>query len=246
MIIIPARIASSRFPNKVLADIDGYPMVIATAKRVEGIDDIVIATDSKKVLDEAKKHGFLAVMTSDKHKSGTDRVYEASEILNMNSSEIVINLQADEPFIEREVVKALYSRVKEARESCEDIMMVSCYKEIDIEKASSPNLVKVVLDARGYAVYFSRAKIPYDRGDCSSYFGHIGVYGFTKKSLKEFCMLPTAPLEDIEKLEQLRALYYGKDIAMIKVESRSFGIDTEDDLKNALLANLGNTKKRRS
>ncbi len=234
MIIIPARIASSRFPNKVLADIKGVPMVIATAKRVQGIDDVVIATDAKEVLEVAKKYGFKAVMTSTKHKSGTDRINEASQTLEISDDEIVINVQADEPFIEPEVVQGVYDRVVEAKNNQEGVMMVSCYKKIDRSFANDPNHVKVIVDHQGYAIYFSRSKIPYDREEHNGYFGHLGIYGFTKKSLESFCKLPNALLEDIEKLEQLRAIYFGKKIAMVEVKSKSFGIDTKEDLQKAL------------
>ncbi len=234
MIIIPARLASSRFPNKVLADIQGLPMVIATAKRVESIDKVAIATDSKEVIDIAQMHGFEAVMTSDMHKSGTDRINEAANILDIDEDEIIVNVQADEPFIETEVVQSVYQRVQKAKDQAEDIMMVSCYKSIDKSFANDPNHVKVIMDKNEYAIYFSRSKIPYDREEHHDYYGHLGIYGFTKKSLQKFCKLGTSPLEDIEKLEQLRALYFGEKIAMLKVESKSFGIDTKEDLQRAL------------
>ncbi|HHD83567.1 MAG TPA: 3-deoxy-manno-octulosonate cytidylyltransferase [Campylobacteraceae bacterium] len=234
MIIIPARLASSRFPGKVLADINGLPMVIATAKRVENIDQVAIATDSEEVMETAKRHGFEAVMTSDSHKSGTDRINEAARRLGVDAEEIIVNVQADEPFIEPEVVEKVYDRVRRARETEEDLMMVSCYKKIPPSFADDPNHVKVVIDHAGYAIYFSRSKIPYDREEHLDYFGHLGIYGFTKRSLEAFCALGASPLEDIEKLEQLRALYYGQKIAMVEVESQSFGIDTTEDLEKAL------------
>ena len=112
MIIIPARIASNRFPKKVLVDIDGVPMVIATAKRVEDLDEVVIATDSKEVFDIAKSYRFKAVMTSSEHKSGTDRIFEAAQILDIDDEETIVNVQADEPFIEPEVVKKVIQRVQ--------------------------------------------------------------------------------------------------------------------------------------
>ncbi len=234
MIIIPARLASSRFPGKVLADINGLPMVIATAKRVEEIDQVAIATDDREVADVAEAYGFEAVMTSDQHKSGTDRINEAARILGVDADEIIVNVQADEPFIEPEVVEKVYARVRQAIDSGEEIMMASCYKKIPPSFAGDPNHVKVIMDHDGYAIYFSRSKIPYDREEHLDYFGHLGIYGFTKKSLEKFCTLGTSPLEDIEKLEQLRALYYGQKIAMVEVESRSFGIDTTEDLEKAL------------
>ncbi len=234
MIIIPARLQSNRFPRKILANINGYPMVIATANRVKDIDEVVIATDSNEVMDIAKNYGFNAVMTSNSHKSGTDRVNEVAKKLNLNENEVIVNVQADEPFIEPYIVKNIINRVKSATENEENVMIVSCYKPIDNNQANDPNIVKVIMNSQNNAIYFSRSKIPYDREEHLNYFGHLGIYGFTKKSLREFCSLPLAPLEDIEKLEQLRAIYFNKKIAMIEVQSESFGIDTKEDLEKAL------------
>lgn len=236
MIIIPARLNSSRFENKILVDILGLPMVIRTAKQVASLDKVVIATDSLEVVELAKSHGIEAVMTSKDHQSGTDRINEAANILNLDENEIIINVQADEPFIEPRVVESVINRVKQVKENDENIMMVSCHKKISSELADDPNHVKVLLDGHNNAIYFSRSKIPYHRDhyENSSYCGHLGIYGFTKKSLNEFCMLKSAPIEHIEKLEQLRAIYFGHKIAMVEVESKSFGIDTQEDLKNAI------------
>lgn len=228
MIIIPARLESTRFPRKILADINGLPMVVATAKRVETLDDVAVATDSKEVLDICQNYDIKAVLTDKNHQSGTDRINEASKILDLHEDEIVVNVQGDEPFIETDVVKAVIDKTH----SDENAFMVSCYKEVS--DADDPNLVKVVVDINGYALYFSRSKIPYDRAPCESYFGHLGIYGFRRKNLEQFCSFPPAPLENIEKLEQLRALYNGKKIAMVKVKSESIGIDTKEDLENAL------------
>ena len=236
MIIIPARLNSSRFTNKILVDILGLPMVIRTAKRVESLDKVVIATDSQEVIDIAKEYGFDAVMTSSEHQSGTDRINEAVNKLNLNEDEVIVNVQADEPFIEQEVVQAVINRVSKIKENNEDIMIVSCHKEISSEFADDPNLVKVVVDEKSNAIYFSRAKVPYNRDhyEDSLYNGHLGIYGFTKKSLNKFCSLESSKLENIEKLEQLRAIDNGYKIAMVKVKSKSFGIDTQEDLDNAL------------
>lgn len=236
MIIIPARLNSSRFQNKILVDILGLPMVIRTAKQVSSLDEVTIATDSQEVIDLAKEHGFNAVLTSNEHQSGTDRINEAAQILGLNDDDIVVNVQGDEPFIEKEVVEAVINRVKKVKENNEDIMIVSCHKKISSELADDPNHVKVLLNDKGNATYFSRSKIPYHRDhyETSSYNGHLGIYGFTVKSLKEFCALPPAATEHIEKLEQLRAIYHEKKIAMVEVKSNSFGIDTEEDLKNAI------------
>ena len=234
MIIIPARIGSSRFPNKVLADINGIPMVIRTAQAVASIDNVAIATDSQEVIDIASSYGIKAIMTSSEHNSGTDRIFEASEKLNLNDDEVIINVQGDEPFIEVEVVQAVFDLTKKNREN-KNIIMNSCYKKINNPEADNPNIVKLITTDKGIALYFSRAKIPYPRDHhFDAYKGHIGIYGFTKKSLETFCKLSPAPLEDIEKLEQLRALYHGFEIAMTQVETKSFGIDTPEDLERAL------------
>ena len=229
MIIIPARMASNRFPNKILADINGLPMVIATAARVQELDRVVIATDSQEVIDLSNEYGYEAVMTGTHHQSGTDRINEASLGLDIDENEVIVNVQADEPFIEPQVVQKVIDCVKNS-----DCFMASCYKLIDNTFANDPNHVKVITDVNENAIYFSRSKIPYDREEHLGYFGHLGIYGFTKKSLKEFCELSPAPLENIEKLEQLRAIYHGKKIAMVKVESESFGIDTKEDLDRAI------------
>ncbi len=233
MIIIPARIGSTRFANKVLADIDGLPMVIKTAKAVSVVDRVAIATDSLEVLDIASAFGIEAVLTSNEHKSGTDRINEASHKLSLSSNEIILNVQADEPFIEPEVVYALFELTKK-NISNPKIMINSCYKDITHPEADDPNLVKVVTDIDEIAIYFSRAKIPYPRDHhFDGYKGHIGLYGFSKEMLNRFCQLPLSPLEEIEKLEQLRAIYSGYGVAMVKVETQSFGIDTLEDLEKA-------------
>jgi len=234
MIIIPARLASTRFPQKVLADIGGLPMVVRTAQRVQHLDNVVVAADDERIITTCKEYGIKAMLTSTTHKSGTDRIHECATILNLPDDELIINVQADEPFIEPDVVESLIKKLKKLQIDKEDFIMGSCYNSINAEAAQDPNLVKVVLDDKSNAIYFSRAKIPHNQSGEAVYFGHIGIYGFSKKSLKEFCSLPDAPIEDIEKLEQLRAIYHGKNIAMVKVASTGFGIDTKDDLKRAV------------
>jgi 3-deoxy-manno-octulosonate cytidylyltransferase (CMP-KDO synthetase) len=234
MIIIPARLASTRFPQKVLADIGGLPMVVRTAKRVEHLDRVVVAADDESIISVCKVHGIEAMLTSTTHKSGTDRINECANILKLSDDEIIINVQADEPFIEPEVVEALMSTLQELQKKDEPFVMGSCYNAINAESAEDPNLVKVVLDSDCNAIYFSRSLIPYNRSGRANYFGHIGIYGFSKKSLKEFCNLDDAPIEDIEGLEQLRAIYHQKNIAMLKVASTGFGIDTPGDLARAI------------
>jgi len=234
MIIIPARLASSRFPQKVLADIGGLPMVVRTAKRVSHLDKVVVAADDELIISTCKKYGIKAMLTSTTHKSGTDRISECANILNLDENELIINVQADEPFIEPEVVQKVIQRLKKLQQSGEKFIMASCYNSINSEAAQDPNLVKVVLDDEDNAIYFSRSPIPYNRSGEAQYFGHIGIYGFSRKSLHDFCDLDDAPIEDIEKLEQLRAIYHQKKISMVKVASTGFGIDTKEDLKRAI------------
>ena len=234
MIIIPARLASTRFPQKVLADIGGLPMVVRTAKRVAHLDRVVVAADDEIIIKICKEHGIEAMLTSTTHKSGTDRIHECATILNLDDDELIINVQADEPFIEPDVVESLMKKLKSLQTLKEPFIMGSCYNAINSDSAQDPNLVKVVLDDEDSAIYFSRSAIPYNQGGGAKYFGHIGIYGFSKKSLKEFCSLKDAPIEDIEKLEQLRAIYHQKKITMVKVASTGFGIDTQEDLERAV------------
>ena len=234
MIIIPARIGSTRFPNKVLADIGGVPMVVRTAMTVSDVDDVIIATDAQEVVDIAAEHEIQAILTSNTHQSGTDRIYEAAKKAGLKEDAIIINVQGDEPFLESEVVRAVYDLTVKNRDN-EKILMNSCYKRISNPEADDPNIVKVVTDTEEIALYFSRAKIPYPRDHhFDQYKGHLGIYGFTLRSLERFCTLSPAPLEEIEKLEQLRALYHGYEVAMTAVETESFGIDTPEDLEKAI------------
>jgi 3-deoxy-manno-octulosonate cytidylyltransferase (CMP-KDO synthetase) len=233
MIIIPARLASTRFPQKVLADIGGLPMVIRTAKRVESIDRVVVACDDEKILDICAQFGIEARLTSTTHNSGTDRINECAQLLDIGDDEIVINVQADEPFIETEALTLLIERLNVLKSQNAPFIMASCYSAINHDAANDPNLVKVITDIDHNAIYFSRSPIPFNRSGEASYFGHIGIYGFTKKSLHDFCALDEAPLENIEKLEQLRAIYSGKKISMVNIASSGFGIDTVEDLERA-------------
>jgi len=233
MIIIPARIASTRFPNKILAKIENTPMVIKTAQAVKGVDKVVIATDSQEVVKISTDFGFEAVITSKNHKSGTDRINEAASKLGLSKEEIIINVQADEPFIEEDVVKKVYELTKKNLNN-DTILLNSAYKLIDKENAKDPNIVKVVTDAANIALYFSRSLIPFPREEIREFKAHLGIYGFSRKNLEKFCSLKEAPIEDIEKLEQLRALFHGFKVALTEVQSKSFGIDTPQDLQKAL------------
>lgn len=230
MIIIPARLASTRMPNKILREINGVPMFVATARRVSAADEVAIAADDEGVVQIAQKFGFKAVMTSRAHQSGTDRINEAAGILGVKDSEIIINVQADEPFIEPE-------NIVKFREFCEKNMarafMFSCFKFVGSELADDKNLVKVVTDDAGYALYFSRSRIPFDRAPFDAYKAHLGIYGYSAANLKRFCSFAPSTLENTEKLEQLRALSNGEKILMLEVQSDSIGIDCEEDLQRA-------------
>lgn len=233
MILLPARLASTRFENKILAPINNLPMFVKTAFQVKELDEVVICADDENVVKIAKKYDLKAILTSKSHQSGTERINEAAEILGLNENEIIINVQADEPFIEPEVVRKLINLSKIKLKN-EEILMTSCYKEVSNEAADDINLVKVVLDFDENALYFSRSKVPYDRDLCEIYHAHIGLYGYTRKSLRQYCTFAPTSLENTEKLEQLRVLYHGKKIALTKVHTNSFGIDTKEDLKRAL------------
>jgi 3-deoxy-manno-octulosonate cytidylyltransferase (CMP-KDO synthetase) len=230
MIIIPARLSSSRLPGKVLLEIKNKPIIIWCAEVAKEVDDVVIATDSQEVINVCKKYGFEAVITNKNHKSGSDRIKEAADILKLNENEIVINMQGDEPFLEPEILQKVKDKLNSLNR---DFKMVSCYKIISELEAEDPNLVKVVIDKNSDALYFSRSKIPYNRDNqAHSYKGHLGIYGFNKKSLDKFTQMK-GNLEHIEKLEQLRVIENGEKIAMIEVKSKSFGIDTKEDLEKA-------------
>jgi len=231
MIIIPARLSSSRLPNKVLADINGTPMIIRCANIAKEVDDVAIATDSNEVIEICEKYGFKAVLTDKNHQSGSDRIKEAADILGLKDNDLVINMQGDEPFLEPEILDAVKNELNNLKN---DFKMVSCYKEINELEAEDPNLVKVVIDKDKNAIYFSRSKIPYNRDNQPHiYKGHIGIYGFNKKSLDIFVNLK-GNLEHIEKLEQLRVIENGYKIKMIEVNTKSFGIDTKEDLQKAI------------
>ena len=228
MIIIPARLASTRFKEKILCDIGGEPMFVATAKNaLKASDDVIVACDDKSVEKIAKKHGIKAVMTSKEHESGSDRINEACASLGLRDDEIVINIQADEPFFELENLTKFINFAKNAIKN--GAFMASCFKGIDFTSASDPNIVKVVLDSSLNALYFSRSIIPYVRDGRPEYFGHIGIYAYSVATLRAFCAFNDRVLENIEKLEQLRALSAGQKIAMLKISTKSMGIDTKED-----------------
>lgn len=227
--VIPARYASTRFPGKVLADLCGWPVirhVYERARRAEGVDRLMVATDDPRVADVVRSFGAEAVMTPVELPSGTDRVACA---LRGVEAEIVINLQGDEPLIDPTLIERLILAFHEGA----GVRMASAMCPLaDREAYRDPNLVKVVVAASGDALYFSRAPIPFSRsGEFPPCFQHIGIYGFRRAALEQFVRWPPGSLERIEKLEQLRALENGLAVRMVETLTAPVGIDTPEDLE---------------
>ena len=238
-VLIPARMASSRLPDKPLADLAGLPMVVRVAHRAteSSASRVVVATDDARVLAACQSHGVEAVMTRSHHLSGSDRLAEACEILKLKDQEIVVNVQGDEPLIAPESIDAV-AKLLATRDDCS---MSTLAHAIDaVEEFSSPHVVKVVLDARDTALYFSRAPIAWWRDGFSdgihhlpspAPLRHVGLYAYRVAFLRVFPQLTPAPLEMLESLEQLRALWHGHRIAVhVSEHAPGPGIDTPDDL----------------
>ena len=238
-VLIPARMASSRLPDKPLADLAGLPMVVRVAQRANesSANRVVVATDDARVLAACQSHGVEAIMTRSDHLSGSDRLAEACEILKLKDQEIVVNVQGDEPLIAPESIDAV-ANLLATRDDCS---MSTLAHAIDVvEEFSSPHVVKVVLDARDTALYFSRAPIAWWRDGFSdgihhlprpAPLRHVGLYAYRVAFLRVFPQLTPAPLEMLESLEQLRALWHGHRIAVhVSEHAPGPGIDTPDDL----------------
>ncbi len=238
-VLIPARMASSRLPDKPLADLAGIPMVVRVAQRAKdaSASRVVVATDDERVLAVCQSHGVEAIITRSDHLSGSDRLAEACEILKLKDQEIVVNVQGDEPLIAPESIDAV-AQLLATRDDCS---MSTLAHEIDnVEEFSSPHVVKVVLDARNTALYFSRAPIAWWRDGFSSGISklanpaplrHVGLYAYRVQFLRVFPQLSPAPLEMLESLEQLRALWHGHRIAVhVSEHAPGPGIDTHEDL----------------
>jgi 3-deoxy-manno-octulosonate cytidylyltransferase (CMP-KDO synthetase) len=226
--VIPARIGSTRLPEKPLIKIKGVPIVMWTynAALKSGVfDKICVATDDTRIFDTVTGMGGNAVMTSPLHSSGTDRVNEAA---SDEPYEYVVNLQGDEPLIPAGLLLTLKKNII----AIHDNSLLTCVSNATIEDRLNPNVVKVVCNADNEALYFSRAAIPFDR-DCKGAVSlrHCGIYAFTRSGLAKFCSLPQGELERIEKLEQLRALEHGMKIKCFFYDYRGIGIDTPDDIK---------------
>jgi 3-deoxy-manno-octulosonate cytidylyltransferase (CMP-KDO synthetase) len=231
--IIPARYESSRFPGKPLADLGGRPMiehVYRRAAEAPSVDAVVVATDDQRIVDAVEAFGGIARMTLATHRTGTDRVAEVAADL---SCRIVVNVQGDEPLIE----PAMIAAVVEPLRADPSVPMATVRRRLtDPADAASPHVVKVVTDARGDALYFSRASIPYcaqATGHPMEAFVHVGLYAFQRDFLLAFARLPQTPLELAESLEQLRALEHGYRIRTVVTEHHSIGVDTPEDLERA-------------
>ena len=229
-VIIPARYASTRFPGKPLADLAGKPMIVRVAERAKqsGAAAVHVATDDERIAVAVRNAGFPVVMTRADHVSGTDRLAEAARTLRLADDEIVVNVQGDEPLIASDLVRAVAERLERDRGAS---MSTACHAIHDAQQAGSPHVVKVVLDAHGYALYFSRSRIPYPREGEATCYRHAGIYAYRARFLREFAALAPAPLERTEALEQLRALWHGHRIAVVVSETDiPPGVDTPEDL----------------
>lgn len=227
--VIPARLKSSRMEKKLLRKLQGKAVLEWTwkaASRAKRLEDLIIACDSKEIEDEAKGFGAKTVFTSPDHPSGTDRI---SEAVNDIDTRVVVNIQADEPLISSSVIDSLADVMREDK----GLSVSTAVKVIDDEdEIEDPNIVKVVIDKKEFALYFSRAKIPFlrDKGYNAVYYKHLGIYAYTKDFLYIFKNLPPSSLEKAEKLEQLRILEAGFKIKAVTTPFDSWGIDTESDL----------------
>ncbi|GHF18334.1 3-deoxy-manno-octulosonate cytidylyltransferase [Kordiimonas sediminis] len=239
IVVIPARYSSSRLYGKPLAMIAGKPMIEHVWHRaVKGIGDagrVYIATDDDRVLSAAASFGGQGIKTRSDHPSGTDRIAEVVEILSLPDTEIIVNVQGDEPMIPSDLINLAGSLLEE--DPAADLATLTC-PITTLEDVLNPNIVKAVLDASGYASYFSRAPVPFDRDGNMElglqngiYQRHIGLYAYRVETLKRLTALPPAPTEHLEQLEQLRALYNGMKIGVVPIpEAPPHGVDTQEDL----------------
>lgn len=236
IIIIPARMASTRLPGKPLADINGLPMILHVAKRAleAGIGRVVIAAAEKEIALCAKNAGFEAVLTNPDHPSGTDRIYEALlKIDNAGKHDVIINLQGDLPTIDPKIIREILTPLKDKSADIATLV-AKISKEGEVE---NPNVVKAVVSFNNNnneriapALYFSRSKVPFGEGP---HFHHIGIYAYKRKALEKFVELPPSALERREKLEQLRALENAMTIYAVLVDTVPLGVDTLEDLEIA-------------
>ena len=233
--VIPARLGSTRLPNKPLQFLAGEPLITRVIERVLDhglIEELVVATDSRRVVEVAERSGVRAVLTDTGHQTGTDRVAEVASRPDFAAFDTIVNIQGDEPFLPREALAGALGRVEQGEE------IGTAAAPLDPALAGDPSRVKVVTDARGRALYFSRALIPHRREpDDSSdglYWQHLGIYAFTRAALLRWVTLPPCETELAERLEQLRALHNGMTIGVARLlEPALPGVDTAEDLRRA-------------
>jgi 3-deoxy-manno-octulosonate cytidylyltransferase (CMP-KDO synthetase) len=233
--VIPARLGSIRLPNKPLQLLAGEPLITRVIERVQDLgvlDELVVATDSSQVADAVRRVRGRAVLTRDSHQTGTDRVAEVAANSEFAGFDVVANIQGDEPFIPREALTGALARVEQG----EDIGTAAA--PLDPALAPEPSRVKVVTDARGRALYFSRSVIPHHREPTDSspelYWQHVGLYAYSRGAILRWATLTPSPAEQAERLEQLRALHHGLTIGVARLEEPVLpGVDTPEDLRRA-------------
>jgi 3-deoxy-manno-octulosonate cytidylyltransferase (CMP-KDO synthetase) len=225
--VIPARLASTRLPRKMLRQIDGKTLIARVYEGVRSsplLDEVIVATDSDEIMQLCRQHDWNARMTSATHRSGTERVREISDSVE---ADIYVNVQGDEPLTRAEHVAALIDLMKDPQ-----VLVGTLKTPASPEDINNPNAVKVVTDSAGRALYFSRGTIPFDRdGTRPDYFKHLGFYAYRKPALDRFCALPESSLEISERLEQLRFLENGISIQVGETPYDTVGVDTEEDLR---------------
>lgn len=239
IVVVPARLASTRLPNKPLADIHGLPMVVRVAQRAaqSKASQVVVAADSPEIVSACEKQGVKALLTRMDHPSGSDRLAEASQLLGLNDQDIVVNVQGDEPLIDPELINQVAQLLHDRPAAS---MSTAAHEIHELAEFINPNVVKVVMSQAQLALYFSRAPIPWWRDGFTNGITtlpspaplrHVGIYGYRVGFLKSFPSLPVAPVETCEALEQLRALWHGHQIAVHVTHSAPGpGVDTPEDL----------------
>ena len=251
VVVIPARYASARLPGKPLADIAGKPMVVHVADRAResGAQEVIVATDDRRIQQAVAKHGHDAMMTRPDHTSGTDRIAEIVTARGWPDDLIVVNVQGDEPRIPPQLVRLVAEQLVNHRDAA---MATACHRVHSAAEMFDPNAVKVVLDKQGYAAYFSRAPIPYARDafkadtsrlpDGLPVYRHLGLYAYRCRFLKIYSTLLPAAIEQFESLEQLRALWHGYRVSVaVTDEAPDPGVDTPEDLEKMRRAFLTGT-----